>query len=254
MTMPMLHLVEWRRASVAAALLSVVSAAPVLAQGAPAWDGGKLFVPAALSTTGAACESAPGGACASQIKPGKHPVIVFLHGCGGPRSPKTFFDLGAIVVAPNSFASGARCEADANAIVKLLGKRYEDVKFTAAKLKDASWADPGKLVLAGYSNGAQTTATYPGEEFRARVIVAWTCNNARRPEQNGIKGKGPVLAVLGTADEFYKKIGLSGDCSAAAKARGETSRSVLIPGGGHEILDHATTREAVAAFVPVALR
>lgn len=251
--MRMLHLAEWRRASVAAVLLSVVSV-PAFAQGAPAWDGGKMFVPAALSTTGAACESVPGGACASQIKPGKHPVIVFLHGCGGPRPPKTFFDLGAIVVAPNSFASGARCESDVNAIAKLLVSRYQDVKFAAEKLKGAAWADPNKLILAGYSNGAQTTATYPGEEFRARVIVAWTCNNARRPEQNGVKGKGPVLAVLGTADEFYKKIGLSGDCGAAAKARGETSRSVLIPGGSHEILDHPATREAVVAFIPVALK
>jgi dienelactone hydrolase len=221
--------------------------------GATAWKGGKLYVPAALASNNADCESEPGGKCEGMIKPGKHPVIVFLHGCGGPRSPRTFFGFGAIVVAPNSFAGGASCKTDAAAIAKLLTDRYVDVAFAAGQLKAAAWADPAKLVLAGYSNGAQTTATYAGDEFMARVIVAWTCNNPRAPSQNGVKGKGPALAVLGTADDFYKKIGISGDCGSALANRAG-SRSILIKGGSHEILDHAETRAAVAAFVPGVLK
>jgi hypothetical protein len=73
------------------------------------------------------------------------------------------------------------------------------------------------------------------------------------PSQNGVKGKGPALAVLGTADDFYKKIGISGDCGAALANR-EGSRSVLIKGGTHEILDHAETRAAVSAFLPGVLK
>jgi dienelactone hydrolase len=187
------------------------------------------------------------------IKPGKHPVILFLHGCGGPRSPRTFLGLGAVVVAPNSFADGSGCKADAAYMVKLVGVRHGDIAYAAGQLKAATWADPGKLVLAGYSNGAQTTATYPGDEFKARVIVAWTCNNPRVASQNGVMGKGPALALLGTADEFYKKVGIGGDCNAALAKR-EGSRSILIKGGSHEILDHAETKAAVAAFVPVVIK
>jgi dienelactone hydrolase len=238
------------RLALAVAMLVFASGSAALAQaGAVAWKAAKIYVPAALATSGADCESDIAGKCASGIKPGKHPVILFLHGCGGPRSPRTFLGLGAIVVAPNSFADGSGCKADAAYMVKLVGVRHGDVAFAASQLKAAPWADPARLVLAGYSNGAQTTATYPGDEFKARIIVAWTCNNPRVAAQNGVKGNGPALALLGTADEFYKKVGITGDCNAALAKR-EGSRSILIKGGSHEILDHAETRAAVAAFVP----
>ena len=78
-----------------------------------AWKAGRIYVPAELSTTGKPCESAPGGACEKTIKEGRHPVIVFLHGCDGPKNPATFLGHGAIVVAPNSLAGGKMCRYDA---------------------------------------------------------------------------------------------------------------------------------------------
>jgi dienelactone hydrolase len=238
--------------AVAFCVLGGIGAAQAQA-GVAAWKAGKLYVPSALATSSADCEDAIGGKCEGLIKPGKHPVILFLHGCGGPRSPRTFQGLGAIVVAPNSFADGTACKPDAAYMVKVVSIRQGDIAYAAGQLKAAAWADPAKLVLAGYSNGAQTTATYPGDEFKARVIIAWTCNNPRVPAQNGVKGSGPALAVLGTADDYYKKIAVSGDCGAALAKR-EGSRSVLIKGGTHEILDHAETRAAVSAFLPGVLK
>src|SRR5664279_2383747 len=79
-----------------------------------AWYAGKLYVPAALSTKGSACESIPFGKCAMEIKPGKHPVIIFLHGCGGPNPLTPFLELGAIVIAPDSFARGVTCSGYLN--------------------------------------------------------------------------------------------------------------------------------------------
>jgi dienelactone hydrolase len=215
--------------------------------GAAAWKGGKMYVPASLSISGV-CDSESGGTCAAFIKPGKHPVIVYLHGCGGLRTPRTFLDLGAIVIAPDSFAGGGGCKPDAAHMLSLVNARYADVSHAVGQIQAAAWADPDKLVLAGFSNGGQVTASYPGSEFKARVIVAWTCNNPRAPSQNGVRGSGPALAVLGTADDFYRKIGISGDCGSALADRAG-SRSVLIEGGTHEILDHADTRVAVSGFV-----
>lgn len=221
--------------------------------GVAAWKAGKIYVPASLATNNADCDDTIGGKCDGLIKPGKHPVILFLHGCGGPRSPRTFQGSGAIVIAPNSFADGSACKPDAAYMVKLVGARHGDISYAAGQIKAATWADPAKLVLAGFSNGGQTAATYAGDEFKARVIVAWTCNNPRVAAQTGMKGSGPALAVLGTADEYYKKIGITGDCGDALAKR-EGSRSILIKGGGHEILDHAETRAAVSAFLPAVLK
>jgi dienelactone hydrolase len=253
----MSHALEYRRtigAIVAGLLLAMplsVNAAAAEA-GASAWKAGKIYVPASLSKSGKACESAIPGECAGEIKNGKHPVIVFMHGCGGPRTPKPFFNLGAIIVAPNSFANGRTCKVPPRALVKLLKSRHGDVAYAAEQVKAAPWADPAKLILAGFSNGAQTTATYPGEEFKARIIIAWTCNNPYAKWENGVRGSGPVLALLGTADEHYKKFKMTGNCGAAVAKR-PNSRSIMVPGGGHEIFTDKMTMEAVAKFVPVVI-
>lgn len=209
---------------------------------------------AGLSVPGRLCSGPVNGQCAAAIKPGRHPVIVFLHGCGGPRDPEPLLDLGAIVVEPDSFAGGLRCTMNRKSLVQLLKARHADIAYAAGQLKAAAWADPDKLILAGFSNGAQAAATYPGGEFMARIIIAWTCNNPHAPDQNGVRGMGPVLALLGTADEHYRRIGFTGDCGAAVAERPDPSRSIRIPGGGHEIFTHPTTRKALAAFVPAVIR
>jgi dienelactone hydrolase len=239
------------RAALAAGFVCVLGAS-AFAQEA-SWKAGRMYVPSALMNTGKPC----GGdmsACVKDLKPGKHPVVVFMHGCGGPAVPNAFFALGAIIVAPNSFAGGQKCNPnDANAMLALLKSRGQDINFASKQLRESSYADPDKLILAGFSQGGQITAIYPGNEFKARVMIAWTCTH-KNPNYNGVKGSGPILAVLGTSDEYFPKVGISGNCDSVAAARGGASKSVQIKGGGHEILDHAQTKAAVAAFLPEVLK
>jgi dienelactone hydrolase len=255
----MAKVLEWRRFIIAIfAVMALVTFSPshharAAAGTATAWKAGKIYVAAALSKSGKACVSALDGKCVGDIKPGRHPVILFLHGCDGPRNPQPFLNLGAIVVAPNSFADGRNCRIPIRAMVGLLKSRFDDTAYAAQQLKAASWADSGKLILAGYSQGAQTTAIYPGDEFMARIIIAWTCNNRYAHWEDGVRGSGPVLALLGTADEHYKKFKMSGNCGSAIAKR-PNSRSILIPGGGHRIFTHEMTIKAVAAFVPSVLK
>jgi dienelactone hydrolase len=246
-----------RRVGAAAAtfLLLLILNGPAQAQGGSAsWSAGTLYVPAALSTSGKACESAPDGACASLIKPRRHPVIVFLHGCRGPRKPLAFLDVGALVVAPNSFSTGLGCSTNRAKLSAVVAARHVDIAYAAKRIADAPWGDRERLVLAGYSNGGQTAATYPGDEFKARVLIAWTCTNQHDASQNGVKGTGPVLAVLATTYGLYKLLGISGDCGEAVKGRGPGSRSILIDSASHDVLDHAVTREAVTQFMSAAIR
>ncbi|MBX3500620.1 MAG: hypothetical protein KF889_14325 [Alphaproteobacteria bacterium] len=181
-------------------------------------------------------------------------MIVFLHGCRGLRRPTPFLELGAIVVEPDGFSTGLRCTTDRAKLAAVVAARHIDVAYAAAQIAAAPWADGRRLVLAGYSNGGQTAATYAGNEFRARVLIAWTCNNQHDPSQNGVRGRGAVLALIATTYSLYERLGIAGDCGEAVKDRGPGSRSILIDSSSHDVLDHAITREAVARFIPFVLR
>jgi dienelactone hydrolase len=243
------------RASVVAFAAMLLAAQAQAQNGAGGWNGGKLHVPASLAAAGRACESAPGRRCAGEIKPGRHPVVLYLHGCGGPDTYKAFLDLGAVVVSPNSFAGRQGCDFDnPKAMEALRIARLADIGYALSQLKAAPWADPARLVLAGYSHGGMMAATYTGDEFKARVILAWTCGAPGFPNLEGIAGKGPVLAVLGTDDEFFRARHAAGRCGEFLKRRGAPSQNVVVPGGTHDIVDHAATRKALAAFMTAVLR
>ncbi|MGZ5853542.1 MAG: dienelactone hydrolase family protein [Xanthobacteraceae bacterium] len=183
------------------------------------------------------------------VAPGKHPVIVFLHGCGGPNPLNIFYDLGAIVVAPDSFARKVTCNPDQKYMESFTKTRFAEMAFAEEKIKAAAWADTDKMILAGFSHGALMITIYPGTEFKGRVIISFNCKDPDHPERNNvIPGTEPVLTILGTADEFFAP-SKAGDCGEALKGR-KGSQSVLVEGGVHEILAFPKAREAVAGFIP----
>jgi hypothetical protein len=240
----------------AAVLVALVFASTPAAAQEGAWQMGRIFVPASLSQTGEACVSRIGGKCMDRIAKGRHPVILFMHGCNATQRPKAFLDLGAIVVEPNSFWQGERCTLNAAEMGKLLAARAIDLADAAKQLKSAPWADPKRLLLAGYSQGGIAAALYEGPEFKARIVIAWPCqprSSGPSGPETGVRGEGPVLAIQSRNDRLYERLGIEGDCGPEISGR-PGSRSVLIPGNIREIMDHPATREAIAAFVPEVLR
>ena len=227
---------------------------PAIAKAADdSWKAAKLYVSADLSRNGKPCEGALGSACEKSIKDGKHPVILYMHGCGGPNNPATFIGHGAIVVAPVSSRGASTCDSNPETYNKIILQRRADALIAVNALKTLQWVNPDKLVLAGYSQGARIAALYVRDDFAARIIIAWTCNAPKNDQQDGIRGKGPALAVLGSNDTYLKKRGVTGNCNDAVASRGGPSKSVIIPGGGHEILDHPQTKAAVKEFLATAL-
>ncbi len=240
---------------VALAALVFASAGSAAAQD-EAWNAGTIFVPASLSLAGEACAGRIGGKCMDRIAQGRHPVILFMHGCKGARRPKALLNLDAIVVEPNSFWQGERCTLNVAGTAKLLSERMKDLAGAAKQITAAPWADQKRLVLAGFDQGGIAAALYEGPEFKARIVIAWPCQ--LRPTgpsgpETGVRGKGPVLAIQSRNDTLYERLGVEGDCGPEISGR-PGSRSVLISGNTHEIMDHPTTREAIAAFVPEAIR
>src|SRR5262249_4859318 len=146
--------------------------------------------------TGKACTSQLDGKCMERIVDGRHPVILFLPGCYGAKRPRAFFDLGAIVIEPNSFWQGERCTLNVAEMTRLAHDRLKDVTAVAKQLIATDWADPARLMLAGFSQGAMAAAFYDGAEFKARIVVAWPCQ-FRGPAlaEGAVRGEGPVLAI-----------------------------------------------------------
>jgi hypothetical protein len=241
--------------AVAFAAFSLASAGSAIAQD-EAWSAGRIFVPASLSLAGESCAGRIGGKCMDRIARGRHPVILFMHGCNATQRPKAFLDLGALVVEPNSFWQGGRCTLNVAETAKLLFERMKDLADAAKQITAAPWADQKRLVLAGYSQGAIAAALYDGPEFKARIVIAWPCqprsSGPSGPEE-GVHGMDPVLAIQSRNDALYTRLHIEGDCGPEISGR-PGSRSVLIPGNIRDIMDHPTTREAIAAFVPEVLR
>jgi hypothetical protein len=233
----------------------LLAAATSAAAQEEAWNSGRIFVPGPLTVGGEACAGQIGGKCMERIAEGRHPVVLFLHGCEGVRRPKAFLDLAAIVVEPNSFWQGERCTLNAAETTRLLSERMKDAAVAARQLLAASWADPARLLLAGYDQGGIAAALYDGPEFKARVVIAWPCqirSSGPSGPEAGVRGDGPVLAIQSRDEALYKRLGIEGDCGPEISGR-SGSRALLVPGSAHKIMDHPETREAIAAFVPAVL-
>ena len=110
---------------------------------------------------------------------GLFPVVVMLHGCGGRRPfldawARTIADSGAVAVIVDSFAPRGIGRLGALSMVcsgaQLRGReRAGDLYAALAWARAQSWADPTRIVAAGWSHGGWTIldglALASGEEM-----------------------------------------------------------------------------------------
>jgi dienelactone hydrolase len=108
------------------------------------------------------------------------PVVIMLHGCGGPRPfinemAATAAAAGATAVAVDSFAPRRISRVAAIATVctgaRLQGReRAGDLYATVAWARRQSWADRGRIAVIGWSHGGWTImdalSLRTGEEMR----------------------------------------------------------------------------------------
>ncbi len=230
---------------------AALAPSPAAAQDAVAltWARAKIYVPASLTKDRRDCSGYVGrGDCLGKIAPGRHPVVVFLHGSLPTQTGRFWNGLGVIVVAPDSFARPGRVSGEnayREAKWPFVQMRIEEARFAAAQLAGQPWADPSRLILAGHSEGGITAALYPGSEYRARIIFSWTCRGWGG-QWDGIRGSGPVLALHGDADPLFHRLGQGRGCVDHIGGRGPV---VVIPGGRHHLWNMPLARQSVAAFL-----
>jgi dienelactone hydrolase len=198
---------------------------------------------------------------------GPFPVVVFLHGSSGlglkaiGEWQQWLSSLGYASIAPDSFTLAGhvtyKSPIDKDAYEKILALRASEIAPTLAALKNQTWADPTRLILAGTSEGAVPVARYPGTEFSARMLYAWSCeaNYFVKEPLNAFEPGKPVLNVISTTDPFFSRSNTwlgnpqaEGHCGPALKDNPRAA-VLLVPNAPHTLLNLPAARTATAGFL-----
>ena len=200
------------------------------------------------------------------------PVVVFLHGSSGlglkaiGEWQRWLAGLGYASIAPDSFALPDRVTykspIDKASYERIHALRASEIAPALAALKDQAWVDTGKLILAGTSEGSVPVARYPGHEFAARILYAWSCETNYFVDQprNAFEAGKPVLNVISAVDPFFSKANAwlghadaQGHCGAALKDNDRAS-VVLVPNAPHTLLNLPAARSATAGFLALQMK
>ena len=168
------------------------------------------------------------------------PVVVFLHGSSGlglkaiGEWQQWLASLGYASIAPDSFALAGhvtyKSPIDKESYERILALRASEIEPTLAALRSQAWADIGSLILAGTSEGAVPVARYPGSEFAARILYAWSCeaNYFVKEPLNAFEPNKPVLNVISASDPFFSR---SNAWLGNPEAQGHCGAAFCFPGG-----------------------
>lgn len=200
------------------------------------------------------------------------PVVVFLHGSSGlglkaiGEWQQWLAGLGIASLAPDSFALPDRITyqspVDKAVYEKLLALRGSEVSLAVQALQSAPWADAGRWVLAGTSEGATAVARYTGTEFSGRIIFSWSCEQNYFVASPGtaIPESQPVLNVMSISDPYFSQANpwlgnpeALGHCGPALRNHKQAS-IVLIPGAPHTLMNLPQARQAAEGFLRQVLK
>ena len=203
---------------------------------------------------------------------GRVPVVLFLHGSSGLSLAAIaewqlwLASLGVASLAPDSFALPDRITytspVDKATYEKIHALRMSEIGAGLSALRLRPWADPGRLVLAGTSEGAVAVARYTGTEFVGRIVYSWSCesNYFVTDPKNAFARDEPVLNIISSTDPYFSPANAwlgnpvaKGHCADALKDN-KKATIVLIPGAPHTLLNLPAARSATASFLTEVLK
>jgi hypothetical protein len=202
---------------------------------------------------------------------GQVPVVVFLHGSSGlglaaiEEWQKWLAGIGIASMAPDSFALPDRLTYKSpigkDVYERIHRLRASEVGLATAALRDATWADRSRIVLAGTSEGATAVAREGSTDFAARLVFSWSCEDNYFVDSHGtqVAADQPVLNVISSVDPFFSPANAwlgnpsaRGNC-AAALAQSKRAVVVLVPGAPHTLINLPFVRGVTRSFLEVAL-
>lgn len=201
------------------------------------------------------------------------PVVVFAHGSSGIAPAIKDWqkwlaeDLGIASITPDSMQLKDRITYKSpvarDVYEKVHALRAQELSLAMAALPLWPWADPGKVVLAGTSEGAVSVARYQKEKADSapaelgRMIFSWSCENNYHVAEHRtqLPATLPVLNIMSSTDIYFSPANpwldnpqALGHCAAALKDN-KRSSVVLIPGAPHTLFNLPQAKGATAAFL-----
>lgn len=198
----------------------------------------------------------------------KIPTVLYMHGSGNFVRGDTYRewiteDLGFAFICPQSHILRNRptyvSPAPKKEYKKVHKLRQTEIKYSSKKIRKIKWVDKENFFLIGNSEGALAAGIYQGNEFKARVILAWSCEDGYYSDDThiGSKKNEPILSIIGTEDEYFgvdsifvnrKKHKIQGHCIEALLEH-ENSKVVVLPKTKHNLTDNLYTKNEIINFL-----
>ena len=200
--------------------------------------------------------------------PGRHPVMIFMHGSSGINEAAKIFgrrlaERGIVFLAPNGMATPGRLAYTSPVSPQIYEKvhamRSAELDRALDALPSLSFFD-GRFVVAGTSEGGVAAARHavrPDLREAGRLILSWSCEDNYHVEQHrtAIPLDMPVLNVMSAEDKYFSRANAYLGNDAALGHAGRTlarhrhAAVVLIPGAPHTLYNEPEALTHIAAFL-----
>jgi len=197
----------------------------------------------------------------------KFTTVFYMQGSGKFSKGVTFREwitgeAGHVFFAPNSHEGKGRPTYSSPAPKYIYEKVHEyrqaEIKYALSRISEIPFIDETKMFLMGNSEGALAAARYAGEEFKARMVLSWTCEPGYYtdyPKVGSSHKDHPFLNIVGRDDAYFgkfshynKKYNNEGHCGDAL-FRYQNAKVVILPNTGHNVMTNPFTKPEVLGFI-----
>lgn len=195
----------------------------------------------------------------------KFPLVLFIHGSKGLNKGtiyrKWIVEQGFIFISPNSLKIKNRPTYSTpdklSSYEKVHKLRQAEIVYNLKSILEFNFIDKNNMFLMGNSEGGLAAAFYKGNEFKGRIVTAYSCENSyySKDFKIGAKKKDPFLNIIGTHDEFFseksepnKDHEVQGHCTKALK-KYKNAKVVILAQTKHDITENIYVKDDIINFL-----
>lgn len=183
----------------------------------------------------------------AKLLPGaKLAAVIYLHGCAGNNNGSYWWRqlkrYEVAFFAPDSMSRPRKSLCDTGNMKNIrIPMRTAELRYALQQLAGVDWIDHDRLILIGFSEGAQTAAASAAQAFRAVVLMGTNCKfSGGSPRASG---EVAVLSLMGKKDHYYNGVG----CRITRSIRG--SGSIVIADTDHNLRRNQQALDALHRFL-----